>query len=278
MNLNTPTSTEEIIINALASTSENGEILLTTVRQTKPRFTKQALYVVLRKLLQQEVVVKHGKQFSLARPWLSKMTQFFSIAQERYGVRTEGVDFLNLTDGDKISYVFKSPHEADRFWGHAFDVLAAVMPQSEPVYIYNPHEWFILARAESELHLFSTLKDKKRQIWLTVGNRDPLDIFAKQYFDGTYLQYHLLEKPLFEKDTYYLNIFGDYVIEASIDPETASAVDKLYKSSTEWDDTTKHHLQTLVAKGKTKLTISRNERKAQKLKKLLGQYFFVAKR
>lgn len=278
MNFNTPHATEEIVISTLASSSQNGETLLATIRTIRPHFTKQALYVVLRKLLQQEVIVKHGKQFSLGRPWLSRMTQFFSLAQERYGVHQEGVDFLNLQDGDKISYSFKSPEETDRFWGHVFDVLAEVMPHDEPIYIYNPHEWFVLARQESELHLLHSLRDAKRLVWITVGHRDALDVYVKRYFDGTYLQYHMHDVLLFENESYYLNVFGSYIVEAHLDIITARKVDELYKTTEVWNESVERALKALIGSGKTKLTISRNERKAKKLKKLLGQYFFVVQK
>lgn len=273
MDFNHPQSIEEIIIDKLAGNAASGAQLLESARGIKQTLTKQALYVVLRRLIAEEVIVKHGTMFSLSNVWLGKMTEFFNRAQERYGVRTEGVDFLNLQDGDKISYAFKSPHEADRFWGHAFDVLAD-MHGKEPVYIYNPHEWFIFARQESELHLFNKIKDTKHQLWLTVGSRDPLDVYAKQFFDGTYLQYHMLEQPLFEKGNYYLNIFGDYIIEATIDDAITAQVEELYKTTPAFDDTVIPTLQKLVSKGKTKLTISKNARKAQKLKKLFEPHFF----
>ncbi len=274
MDFKHPTTIEESIIGKLAGNAATGAQLLQAARGIKKTLTKQALYVVLRRLIAEEVVVKHGTQFSLSNVWLGKMADFFARAQERYGARREGVDFLSLDDGDKISYAFKSPHEADKFWGHAFDVLADTT--KEPIYIYNPHEWFMLARQESEVHLFNKLKDMKRQIWLTVGSNDPLDIYTKQFFDGTYLQYHIVEKPVFEKRNYYLNIFGDYIIEASIDPDIAQAVDDFYTWTEAFDDSVIPTLQALVAYGKTKLTISRNARKAQKLKKMLGQHFFVA--
>lgn len=275
MDFNHPQTIEEVIIGKLAGNAASGTQLLESSRGIKKTLTKQALYVVLRRLLVQEVVVKHGTQFSLSNVWLGKMNDFFTRAQERYGIQKDGVDFLNLNEGDKISYSFKSPHEADRFWGHAFDVL--VDTTKEPIYIYNPHEWFMLARQESELHLFNKLKGAQRQLWLAVGNRDPLDIYVKQFFDGTYLQYHMLEKSMFEKQNYYLNIFGSYIIEAYLDAETAQKVDDLYRNTLSWNETVQKELQLLIAKGKTKLTISRNERKAKKLKKMLGQYFFMVK-
>ncbi len=277
MDFHSPNSPEETIIALLAQKSASGETLLLEAQKVKPLFTKQALYAILRRLIKQEVIVKHGKQFSLSNVWIGKMANFFTRASEQYGIHQESVDFLSLADGDKISYSFKSPEETDRFWGHAFYVLANLMPphrdKKEPVYIYNPHEWFMLIRQESELHLFRKLADDKRQLWLLAGHRHPLDLHVKQFFDGTHLQYHTLVEPLFEKPYYYINVFGDFIIEAFLDVSVAEKMDQLYISASEWDEATKKELSSLIAKGKTKLVISRNARKASKFKKMIGKYF-----
>ncbi len=277
MNLVKPTTIEGVVINALAENASSGTVLLEKARENKKTLTKQALYVVLRKLIAEEIIVKHGTQFSLSNVWLGKMYEFFLVARERYGARHETVDFLSLTDGDKIAYNFKSPAEADKFWAHAFDVLARTMSFTEPIYLYNPHEWFILVREESERGLFEKLRSQKRNLWLTAGNSTLLDLSVRKFFDGTYLQYHALEKPLFEKNSRYINIFGDFIIEATLDQETADAIDVYYKDTVEWNEGAKIKLTNIVSKGKTKLIISRSERKAVQLKKVLGVHFFKTK-
>lgn len=275
MNIVSPKTIEEIIIIALANKSRSGQVLLQEVQKTKSTFTKQALYVTLRALLKEEVIIKHSMKFSLSKVWLSRMREFFENAEARYGTRREGVDFLALEDGDKITYSFKNPEEGDHFLAHVFAVLTEIMPQNEPVYLYNPHEWFLLARAESEIELFHDMRDRKRNLWMLVGNNDPLDLWVKQYFDGTYLQYYIPEKPLFEKNTYYLNIYGTHIMEAHLDQTTADEMDVFYRTTAVWNDDAKKKLGAIVSKGKTKITISKNERKAKKLKRLMGQYFYI---
>lgn len=271
-------SVESTLIKALAQSSQGASALLADIHRTRPRFTKQALYVILRRLIKDEVVVKHGAQFSLSSVWIGKMAQFFAEVQGRYGIQRERVDFLNLEDGNKISYAFKNPLEADRFWGHAFDVLGARLAQLEPLYIYNPHEWFFFARAESEQALFTALQKRGQQVWLLCGGATELDREVKRYFDGTVLQYHMLTEVLFGARNYYLNIFGDYIIEAHIDPHVAAEVDTFYEATTSLTPEVPARLTALLAKGKTKLTISRNARKAAKLKKLFAPYFYVVKK
>jgi hypothetical protein len=277
MDFHSPSSIEEVIITSLAQKSTSSGKLLLEARKVKPLFTKQALYAILRRLIKEEVIVKHGKHFSLSSVWIGKMTNFFASANEQYGIHQESVDFLSLADGDKISYNFKSPEETDRFWGHAFDVLADLMPphhdKKEPIYIYNPHEWFMLIRQESELHLFRKLAADKRQLWLLAGHRHTLDLHVKQFFDGTYLQYHTLSEPLFDKPHYYINVFGDFIIEAFLDVTVAEKIDQLYISASEWNEELKKELSTITTKGKTRIVISHNTRKAKRIKKMIGKYF-----
>ncbi len=86
------------------------------------------------------------------------------------------------------------------------------------------------------------------------------------------------EKPLFEKNNYYLNIFGDFIIEAQLDADITNQIDRFYKETLSFDETAKSKLQKIVeGKGKNKLTISRNKRKADKLRAIFKRYFLFKK-
>ncbi len=274
MDLDKPQTIEEVVLKALSNKALSGEALLQEAQKIRHGFTKQALYQLLRKLMDREIVVKHGKQFSLSQIWIMKMNDFFSLAQKQYGVGERGGnDFLALSDGDKISYSFKSPAEADKFWGHAFNILAGTI-KNEPLYIYNPHEWFFFARKESEEYLFKDLQNKNQQIWLLCGGTTALDKYNAKYFDGKTLQYHMADEEIFEARNYYLNIFGDYIIEARIDEDVALKVDKFYETHKEVTEVTLQSLTNLLTQGKTNLAISRNKKKVEKLKKLFTPYFY----
>lgn len=271
-----PKTVEEILIAHLAKTGATGDELLDTARRLKKTFTKQGLYHVLRQLAEREIVVKHGKQFSLSQLWITRMNDFFALAGKQYGMdERTGNDFLSLSDGDKISYSFKSPVEADRFWAHAFTVLGELLAKREPLYIYNPHEWFFFARKESEEFLFRELQTNGQKVWLICGGTTALDKHVKRYFDGSVLQYHMVQEyELFEARNYYLNIFGDYIIEARIDESVAEKVDQFYEAHTSVTEETTRVLTALLTQGKTSLTISRNKKKAEKLKKIFVPYFY----
>lgn len=275
MDLDKPQTIEEIVLKALGNKALTGEALLIEAQTIKPGFTKQALYQLLRKLIDREIIVKQGKKFSLSQLWILRMNDFFSMTQKRYGLGEQsGNDFLSLSDGDKINYTFKGSADADKFWGHAFSLLGDTL-ENEPLYIYNPHEWFFFARKDSEEFLFTKLQKRNQQVWLLCGGTTALDKYSAKHFDGKILQYYMTDEEIFEARNYYLNIFNDYIIEARLDEKTAEKVDRFYNETSSWNETVGQKMATLVSEGKTVITISRNKKKAEKLKKLFVPYFYT---
>ncbi len=279
MNLEKPEKIEEFVLNLLADGPMPAMTLVKKISFLRLRVTKQAVYSALRKLKKAEIVVVHGKIVSLNSLWINKMSDFFTEARYKYSIGTaETEGFLALADGDKITYSCKNPEVADTFWGHAFDLLAEVMQKTEPIYIYNPHEWFLIAREEQETTLFKHITNEKRQILVTTPGTSELDKQMKKHFDGTYAQYYLSPLHLFKKGNYYVNIFGDYIIEAWIDEKTHEEIEKFYKNQTILNDESRTTLKKIIAsQGKNKISISRNKDKAEKFKKMLRKEFNIIK-
>lgn len=273
-------SNEKSIENLVCTLLQHGPMsttaLIAQIREQRPKTTKQGVYAALRQLRRDEIVVMHAKKASLNIRWLKQMDQFFAIAEQHYVEGDFGRDnFLNLKDGEKIAYFFSSPTETDRFWGHALVILAESSVSNEPVYLYNPHEWFLIARHESE-HAFIDIITKKKRFLLTAGAKTSLDHAVANEFDGDMSQYHMLERPLFPKNNYYFNVVGDFLIEVLIDPVIAARIEEVYRNVEKIDDATRTELVEIVGgKGRSKLTISRNTKKAERLKKMLRKNFYI---
>lgn len=279
MNILNPTSIEEQIVSLLQKNSLTGARLLEEIKKDRPKTTKQAVYAALRVLRSGEIVVKHRKLFSLSSVWIIKMTEFFHMARYFYTkTRTADEGFLNLEDGDRMSYVFKNPNVADMFWGHAFDILSEITPLAEPVYVYNPHEWFLLARHDSEKAIFDRITKTGKQLLVIAGGNTNLDKSLTKEFDGKISQYYPTDEVIFEKRNYYLNIFDDFIIEAWIDEDVARKIDNFYQATPTWNKETEAILKKIIEiEGKNKLTISRNKKRAEKLKKVFKKYFHIQK-
>ena len=252
--------------------------LLSFLRKTRRGTTKQGMYAALRKLVKAEVVVKHKTQVSLNATWLTRIETFVSLANHFYASNARSGNFLDIVDGDRISYEFKNANATDTFWIHVLLLLVEAYPGAT-FFAYNPHCWFFLVRPESERTLRDVIVRNKSQYLVAVGGRRPLDRAIKREFDGKRSQYAMRESPLFKKNNYYVNVIGDYVIEVWIDVAHAEAIERLYRSAESFTPEIEDELRDIInSKGKTKLVVSRDKKKAEKLRRTLAKPFYVQKR
>lgn len=268
---------EQLILKTLQKGTISTIGLIEKISALRFATTKQGVYRVLRKLKNEEKIVIHGKSVSLNLHWIKNMNEFFSLAQFFYSPKVANPDgFLNVREKDKIVYFFKNLNLLDSFWSHAFHMFNEVLNPEEPIFVYNPHEWFAYARQETEQTLIKTMKEKNRQVLITVAHNDSLDKELKKKFRSDILQYDIADKKIFEKQNYYFNIFGDCLIEVFIDQKIAKQIDEFFKKINIFDDKAREKLLEIVSKnGKNKLIISRNKNKAEKYKKTLSKNFYI---
>ncbi len=206
------------------------------------------------------------------------MHDFFTVAKYTYEGSTANNNqstesFLNLEDGDRIVYEFKSPTTTDIFWGHAFNILLGVMKKDDPVLIYGPHQWFILARNEPESEIIRQAESQKHPWYVYVPNTTALDKHAKVFFKSPSSYY--MQNLHYLKENFYVNVFSDFIVEVTLDEKTHSAIEQFYKTYTIWDKTAESELKYIIShmKGRNKLTISRSTKKADKYRNIFKKYF-----
>ena len=254
--------------------------LVTLVNQDRPGTTKQAVYAALRGLKKTEAIVTYKGVASLNLTWIYGRINFFALARQNYakGEASEG-SFIDLADREKIQYFFKSAVKADIFWTHALYLLLERSQPGEPVYLYNPHEWFLLARYDNESKFFRTINRQGHRVLLTAGADTYLDQYVRQYFDNDLSQYHMRDQPLFKDSNYYLNVLGDFLIEVWLDKKMIAKVEQCYQETKSWDAAAKQRLNAIVnIEGRMKLVISRNHAKAERIKKMLRRNFILKSR
>lgn len=267
----------QMILDQLQTGSKKISGLIGVLQKERPGTTKQGVYAALRALRAEEKVVLHAGRASLNNAWLDQMMDYFTIARQHY-TATDARDnsFLQLVEGEKIQYFFRDPLQTDMFWSHAFAIFANVVPVETPLYLYNPHDWFLLARHENERALIGAVIKSGRYYFMTVGNRMPLDRLIAKEFDGERAQYYMVEKSLFKKENYYLNIFGDYLIEVFIDTKIAAQLDDFYAKYKDYNPAAQEELEKIIqSRGRSKLVISRNAKKAARLAAVLKKFFYI---
>ncbi len=266
---------EEVILHELQHGPLHTLEIVGRIQNLRPHTSKQGVYAALRVLRKEEVTVVHGGTVSLHLDWLSRVNRFSTVARYYYltGERREG-NFITLTEGERVRYRFRSAALTDGFWDHVLFTLIEIADPAEPLYLYNPHWWFILARPESEQRLMEFTREKKRLFLMTVPHRFPLDRKAKEEVDGVNAQYVMISHPLFQKKNYYLNVIDDYILEVFIDPFIAELIEEFYQGTSSFSDVSVQELRrSIEIRGENKLILSRNRNRAQRLKKKLSKNF-----
>ena len=276
MNILSPKRIDEHIISILRKGPLTCLEIVSKINERRPQTTKQAVYSALRMLKSREQIIILKGTASLSIAWLNKMTSYLELATQSYFQGDHQGSLLDLKDKEKIKYYFNSIHKADLFWTQAYYLLLEALPDEEPVFLYNPHEWFLVSRPENETTIVSETIRKNHLFLLTVGGNTFLDHHVKKFFNGEQSQYNVLSKPLFPKNNYYLNVFGDFIIEAWIDDHISNKIEVLYNNTSKWSaDIQKESEKILALNGKMRIVISRNRKKAEKIKRSLRKYFAI---
>jgi hypothetical protein len=270
-----PHNLETLILEELKTGTKKVSRMIEGLQKQRPGTTKQGVYATLRALRVEEKVITHGGFASLSNVWLQKMVTYFAIAQRNYtSSDTRNNGFLNLADGERVQYFFRNPVQTDAFWSHTYAILLNAMPPGKPVYLYNPHEWFLLARHANEHAVMDSVTESGHGFYLVAGNTTPLDTWLAKEFDGNKTKYCTAKKPLFEKQNYYINILGDYVIEVYLDTGSAKRIDAFFRSHTTMTPEAQTEIERIVrSRGRSRLIISRNAKKAAKLVSVLEKTF-----
>lgn len=271
-----PATIEERIVEHLRAGSRKTTELLALVGE-EGAITKQGFYAALRKLDQEEAVTVYKKNVSLNAAWIKDLVSLAEDVRQAYlpGQAHEGI--LNLAQGESVTYVFLNTRHLDTFWGHTQSQIIDQTPLTEPVYTYDPHYWFYLARAATEKKIVSDIAKSGRQFLMTAGGEDPLDKLLQDDFSSDTLQYHMEE--LFPERNRYIVVIGEYITEAHLDMRVVNEVDALYRTHQALDaDAVQEFKRLLTMKARHKIRISRNPRRANALKRKFGKNFYVRAR
>jgi|GEM_PF-6914823 len=197
-----PQTIKERIVQSL----QYGPLRITTLVERlntdEIRVSKQGVYLALRELAREEVVVVYKKFASLNHAWLLKLGDFSAIAHQQYFEPTMAArNFKNLEINQRIRFTFKTLSLLDAFWGHVLYTFIENNTKHEPLLMYNPHWWFAYSRNPSELAIIDFCRRQNTLLLETIGHDTPIDRTAARLMDRTAAQYHVRTNRFLRKKT-----------------------------------------------------------------------------
>ncbi len=261
----------EIIVSSLAKGAQETLSLHEAV-QVKKSVSKQNFYKALRGLIKEEVIVKNKLMVALNNLWVNKLHEFTDIVDSNYQTQTSET-LLGLLEGESLVYHFKSLASLDALWKHYFFIIAKNNPD-EDIVLYNPHEFWSLFRFETENFMYKWIFENKKTAYEIIGNNTQLDKSTTSHIKNFGIQIMYESSPSLKKNVFPA-VIGDYIIETILDMNTINAIDAIYRNNKMWSAGLEKELYEILEKVKrSKIVISKDRKRAQKLyKKLVRKYF-----
>lgn len=271
MILSSNQSTEDIIIEIVATSPYiKGADLVMGVKKRRTTTAKQTIYTALQNLITNEVISKVNGTYFLSRIWLYKINKLFQ--------KTENADaILELKDGDFITYSFPNLLSCDMYWAHALNLLLDRMHKNQPVFIWNPHEWFIIGRKEVETDFLKRFKQQNIRCFFVTRDTSLLDKEFKNTWNDSHVSINI-DNKISLKDNCYITVFGNIVIEVFITDGFTKKIEKFYqKHQKATADVIRDFEKILSEKQRIRMKISNNPEKAFMLRKRLSKDFHIPK-
>lgn len=245
---------------------ETGELLVHI--QKKSSCTKQGFYKALRKLKVEDRVVVYQSSVSVNELWRK---QIQALVEQGDGNSSILGDFSTLVSGEEINLTLKGLTAMDQVWAHVFSVIENKVSKTEHLFLFNPHNWSSILRAEADTAHDSLLGQQGRKAYLSIGSVSILDKLATRNLAFANIE---VSYSQMKKQEAYIAVLGDYTIEVRFNPVSRRAIDLLF--NTEIDAVrAKWHLKKLDKKVISKIVIAKDSRKANEWKRRISKNFFI---
>jgi DNA-binding PadR family transcriptional regulator len=259
---------EEIVLESLLGAREiSTEELIGRVGRRREGATKQGVYRVLRKLKRDGKIVVYKSLVSINTLWIEKLRLMTS------GLSGSSIfgDLSSLKKEEKVVIEGRGLAETDALWSEAFVNIENKLSAKHPLYLYNPHNWTILAQPEIDRIHIDRLRHKQRLIFLSIGGRTSLDRETVRLASQENIRCSL--SSLF-RSPHFVAIIGDYVLSVKLSQKGSASLDKIFREYSSSEEAARE-IKMINRKIKSKILIENDPIKAKNLKKKIARDFFV---
>lgn len=232
--------------------------------------TFQGVYKALNQLIENEVLIKDGKNIQINKNWITDAKSFIDLLQKRY-FEDRTAKSKSAIGEDIQVYYFDNLISLDKFWNK---ILENWFKNTVDQYLtqQSGHTWYVLGQLEEETAILHTIKEKNLKFYtLSTGNTF-LDKWAGRYYKSQDFYYTTSKKKT--SNNHYFIIHGEYIMESVYPEDLTNELDTLYNNVHEFTDLNLSQLiQTLKKKTQLKITVMRNAVLAQRLRKDILKQF-----
>lgn len=238
--------------------------------------TVQGIYRVLRKLQLQGVVIKEKQSYSLRISWIFEMKRLIEQMESVYLQSSYLESLIPREEKQKQSWQFTKMIKLADFWDQILIAMGKISNAGISCH-YSTYPWYNIAHPEHTTIFNKTYATVLQKEYVIYGGRtflhkyEPLSLKTLPYESRYYAQ----ENEQIEKNPrIHLDIIGDHILTVKLDQKTVDRLETLYNTVQTEEDVFKANLIDFFNEPvKAKVTIQKNQKKAQKYRKKFEKFF-----
>lgn len=236
-------------------------------KQYASSVTFQGVRRAVNSLVEDGVLVKQGKQYSISKIWITKLKKFADELHDSYFQKNFGVlKIESLGENIKI-YTFDNLIDVDKFWNKIIFQWFKEDSGKAKYYVQKfRHMWPVLGQLGEETQILEDIKNYKLKFYTLVYANTRLDEWCKKYYADLGFYYNIDKKH--ETDiTNYFSVYGDYIIQSSYPVALAKEIDHIYEKTTDFSSFNVADLiRVLRKKSEIQIMVQKNSLLANQLR------------
>jgi hypothetical protein len=263
---------EETIVELLRNQEMGGKKLRAELEKKGISVSSQAVYNALKKLTQQEVVLKKRTSYGLNYVWLKRLSAFSKVPSDSESSALFRLE--DLHEGDSVTYHFKDLNSAGAFWMHIHQIILDSLMPNEIAALYSTNEWTSVVRAPQDMEWAETAAKSNKLTLFAIGKSNQHNKSYKSKYESGNLIISVGNDYGFPLG-YYLNVFNDYIVELIVPSSVEGKITQIFKEITKPADL-RSALNAIDSKGlKIKLVIKKNHSQAKRLFRKVAKDFYI---
>ena len=268
-------SLEEIIVKELAAKPwVSAAKLHGEISAKHGAYTLRGIYKELAKLEREGIVVKVREDYSLRLAWVIHLLSFVDLLYDVY-LDPKLVASLLHQGQDKVTWHFNNLTKMDMVWTQLMLGMHCACP-GKVMCIWCPHQWFDLAHGEKQRQFMRANELAENKRLHIIGGRTYLDEVCIPHLPKS-SRYSFAKSPFEELRSVYYTLIGEYLITVKLDRRTTERIEQLFDSvGSERDKNAANLVNFFSEPVKASLTLEKNAKKAQQIKKKFALFFGVS--
>jgi len=282
---------ESLILDILSKKSKlsSKEIFEHFTKKYPKRMTIQGFYKVIRKMLDDRILLKDGQLISLDSFWINKVVEFSKNIERTYSPNSPTSTNILVEEGESRTFEFENIVSMDNLWSHGLNLARQYYADHEHTdknaYSRNYFSVFQIARTESENVNIQYFESSHMKWYMASGSNTFLNhLPTKLIEEENYHQFVFdFEKYVAEnKDktiekNYWVTVIGDFIFEAHFPKYIFELLEKIYSDTQSISEFNADKISSLFQEpGKATLSVSRDKKRSelirQDVKKLYEIY------